>query len=91
MSTKSASILASTPAPHQSSYGIDYHRASTGASQPNKTLIFGYTLSRITIKMSTSTGLTTFTLKHDPLTPIEGKPTPEAVRKLRQEGASLQT
>jgi hypothetical protein len=24
-------------------------------------------------------------LKHDPLTPIEGKPTPEAVRKLRQE------
>jgi hypothetical protein len=35
--------------------------------------------------MSTSTGLTTFTLKHDPLTPIEGKPTPEAIRKLRQE------
>jgi hypothetical protein len=35
--------------------------------------------------MSTSTGLTTFTLKHDPLTPIEGRPTPEAVRKLRQE------
>jgi hypothetical protein len=35
--------------------------------------------------MSTSTGLTTFTLMHDPLTPIEGKPTPEAVCKLRQE------
>jgi hypothetical protein len=35
--------------------------------------------------MSTSTGLTTFTLKHDPLTPLEGKPTPEAIRKLRQE------
>jgi hypothetical protein len=35
--------------------------------------------------MSTSTGLTTFTLKHDPLTPIEGRPTPEAVRRLRQE------
>jgi hypothetical protein len=35
--------------------------------------------------MSTSTGLTTFTLTHDPLTPIEGRPTPEAVRKLRQE------
>jgi hypothetical protein len=35
--------------------------------------------------MSTSSGLTTFTLKHDPLTPIEGRPTPEAVRKLRQE------
>jgi hypothetical protein len=35
--------------------------------------------------MSTSTGLTTFTLKHDPRTPIEGKPTPEAVRKQRQE------
>jgi hypothetical protein len=33
----------------------------------------------------TSTGLTTFTLKHDPLTPIEGKPTQEAIRKLRQE------
>jgi hypothetical protein len=35
--------------------------------------------------MSTSTGLTTFTLKHAPLTPIEGKPTPAAIRKLRQE------
>jgi hypothetical protein len=35
--------------------------------------------------MSTSSGLTTFTLKHDPLTPIEGRPTPEGVRKLRQE------
>jgi hypothetical protein len=35
--------------------------------------------------MSTSSGLTTFTLKHDPLIPIEGRPTPEAVRKLRQE------
>jgi hypothetical protein len=35
--------------------------------------------------MSTSSGLTTFTLKHDPLTPIEGRPTPEAIRKLRQE------
>jgi hypothetical protein len=35
--------------------------------------------------MSTSTGLTTFTLKYDPLTPIEGRPTPEGVRKLRQE------
>jgi hypothetical protein len=80
--------------PYESSQESKRRDPPKGHQQQHQTslhsLIFVPSLSRNTNKMSTSTELSTCTLKQDPLTPIEGKPTPDAVHKLCHELYSYQ-